>query len=240
MMDLDKEMAELKKRGPNRPIPLAKLVKITAASLDRAASHAAFQLFSDEKFRQLAKFDSIEKVEQDRIFNELVLATLTVLMLTMDARDLRVPEEMMEYYQLLKEELPKVHIDYLASMGIEKNYLRDWEKLIQMRYQEYDEDKLKAREAAMEVEAREKGELDIKDLEGIQLLLPVQTVAIGCHHHICRSKTEGRDELFKLTLKWLGRFYVQIRVPMEGGKITPLARLKVSFRHLKNRIFSKT
>lgn len=239
-MDLAKEMAELKKRGTNRPIPLAKLAKITAASLDQAASQAAFQLFRDKKFRQLAKFESLEKIEQDRIFNELVLATLTVLMLTMDARDLRVPEEMMEYYQLLKTELPKAHIDYLASMGIEKNYLRDWEKLIQMRYQEYDEDKLKAREAAMIVEAREKGELDVKDIEGIQLLLPVQTVAIGCHHHICRSKTEGRDELFKLTLKWLGRFYIQIRVPMEGGKITPLAKLKVSLRHLKNRLLSKT
>jgi len=61
-------------------------------------------------------------------------------------------------------------------------------------------------------------------------------VAIGCHHHICRGKTEGRDELFKKTLASLSRFYVQVRVRLEGGKITPLKRARVVIKRILRRL----
>ena len=49
----------------------------------------------------------------------------------------------------------------------------------------------------------------------IQLLVPVQAVAVGCHHHNCRGATEGRDELFKVTLRWLSKLYLELRVGLE-------------------------
>jgi hypothetical protein len=66
-------------------------------------------------------------------------------------------------------------------------------------------------------------------------MLPVEAVAIGCHHHVCRGKTEGRDELFKAMLRSLSKFYVQIRLGLEVGKITPLMRARVAL----NRIFRR-
>lgn len=66
----------------------------------------------------------------------------------------------------------------------------------------------------------------------IQLLVPVQAAAIGCHHHVCRGNTDGRDELFKLTLKALSRFYVDVRIRLEGGKITFLMRARRLLRRM--------
>lgn len=235
MFNLEEEIKKLKKRGPDNPLPPQKMAKILSAVLDQAVSQEAFRFFQDKNFRRLAEFNKLEQLEQDRIFNELVLAGIVLLMLTFEAPDLRVPKEFKDYLLLVKEEIPKAHLDQLKQLGIEKKYLNDWEKLIKMRYDEYQKDRLEARMVAMEVESREK-ELMVADLEKIHLLLPAQTVAIGCHHHICRGKTKRKDELFKLIFKWLGRFYVEIRVPIEGGKITPWKRFWVKMKHFWGRL----
>jgi len=90
----------------------------------------------------------------------------------------------------------------------------------------------------MQIESSEKG-LDMDSLSKIQMLVPVQAVAIGCHHHNCRSRTEGRDELFKLTLSSLSKFYVEIRVRFEGGTITPLTRARVALKGILRRMGPK-
>lgn len=197
--------------------------------LTQAIGTTAFKLFINKKFRELIFFDSITQLEQDRIFNELVLAVLTVMMLTCDAPD--IPEENKVFFQKIKVELPKMYILQLKSMNIEKKYLKQWETLIDMRYQEYTEDKTKAREAAMIVESQNK-DIDIKKLSEIQLMLPLQTVAIGCHHHVCRSKTDGHDELFKMIIRWLGEYYVEFRALVEGKEISTLTRIKIGLRRL--------
>lgn len=236
-MNLDEEIKKLKKRGPENPPSLSKATKIFSAVLDQAANQYAFRLFQDKKFRKLLGFNNLEKVEQDRIFNELIVSNLALLMLTLEAPDLRIDPKLKDYFFNFKEEIPRAHVSCLKDLGLEKRYLDDWEKLIKMRYEEYSEDKHKARQAAIKIESKEK-ELTADGLADIQLLLPVQTVAIGCHHHICRGKTEGKDELFKTILRSLGRFYIEIRVPIEGGEITFWKRLWVKIRHFWHKISS--
>lgn len=228
-MNLDEEMRKLKIRGPNRPLPPEKIAKILATSFDQAASGWAFRIFEDKIFRTLLGFDSLEVVERDRIFNELILATLTLIMLTLDASDLRTAEEMGEYFALVRDEIPKAHRETLHGYGIEKEHLDLWDKLIATRY------------AAMQVEAgfKQDGALDRNDMTNITLIVPVQTVAIGVHHHICRGKTEGKDALFLCLLRHLQRFYLEMRIPLEGGRITPLMRLRMNIRHAWRRIFPK-
>ncbi len=209
----------------------------TAAALVQAAGGSAFHLFKDKQFRRLARFDQLEQTEQDRIFNELVAASVVLIMLVLEAPDLRVAGEFRGYLSDLNKKIPQAHIDYLRSLGVEAKHLRIWEKLIAMRYKEYARDRHDVRAAAMEIESAEKG-LDLDDLSKIQMLVPVQAVAIGCHHHICRGDTEGRDDLFKLTLNSLSRFYVQIRSRFEGGGITPWMRLRVTLRRILRRLRS--
>lgn len=207
----------------------------TAAVLVRAAGGSAFQLFQDRQFRRLAGFERLSQTEQDRIFNELVVASVVLIMLVLEAPDLRVAAEFRRYFSDLIKKIPKAHIDYLKRSGVETKYLRDWEKLIAMRYEEYARDRHEVRAAAMQIESTEK-RLDLDNLSKIQMLVPVQAVAIGCHHHICRGNTRGQDELFKLTLKALSKFYVETRVLLEGGRITPLTRLRVRLKQMLRRM----
>jgi len=206
----------------------------TAAGLVQVAAHQAFQLFRDKEFRRLANFDILSQVEQDRVFNELVVSYVVLVILVLEAPDLRVPAEFRDYLRALKEKIPTAHVDYLRTLGMETEHLRDWGRLIDLRYEEYAKDRHEVRAAAMRLEASEKA-LDLDDLSKIQMLVPVQAVAIGCHHHICRGDTGGRDELFKLTLRSLSRFYVDIRIRLEGGKPTPLMRARVAWKQAIHR-----
>ncbi|HXK27787.1 MAG TPA: hypothetical protein VJ646_06010 [Candidatus Binatia bacterium] len=207
----------------------------TAAGLAQTAVGAAFQLFREKQFRRLAGFEQLSQVEQDRIFNELVVAFVVLIMLLLEAPDLRVAGESRDYLANLIKSVPKAHLNQLRTLGVETNHLRDWEKLMAMRYEEYARDRHDVRAAAMQIESAEKS-LDLDDLSKIQLLVPVQAVAIGCHHHICRGDTDGRDDLFKLTLRSLSMFYVELRVRLEGGRITPLTRARVAFKRMLHRI----
>lgn len=213
---------------------LEQMADATATGLVQLAAHNAFQLFRNKEFRGLANFGVLSQVEQDRIFNELVVSYVVLIILMLEAPDLRVPEEFRDYLRALKEKIPTAHVEYLKNLGTEAQHLRDWGKLIDMRYEEYAKDRHEVRAAAMEIESAEKA-LDLDDLEKIQMLLPVQTVAIGCHDHVCRGETKGRDELFKLILKSMSKFYVDIRIRLEGGKVTPLTRARVALKRVIHR-----
>jgi hypothetical protein len=213
---------------------LEQMADATATGLVQLAAHNAFQLFRNKEFRGLANFGVLSQVEQDRIFNELVVSYVVLIILMLEAPDLRVPEEFRDYLRALKEKIPTAHVEYLKNLGMEAQHLRDWGKLIDMRYEEYAKDRHEVRAAAMEIESAEKA-LDLDDLEKIQMLLPVQTVAIGCHDHVCRGETKGRDELFKLILESMSKFYVDIRIRLEGGKVTPLTRARVALKRVIHR-----
>jgi hypothetical protein len=190
--------------------------------------------YGDEDFRRLVAFDLLSQTEQDRIFNELVVSYIVLILLILEAPDLRVPPEFRNYLLSLKAVIPKAHVDYLRSLGVEAEHLRQWEKLTDLRYTEYAKDKREVRAAAMEIESAEKA-LDLENLSKVQMLVPVQTVAIGCHSHVCRGETKGRDDLFRLILRSLSKFYVEIRIRLEGGKMTPLARAKLAWKKLNRR-----
>jgi len=213
---------------------LQQMADSTAAALAQAAMGSSFHLFGDKKFRRLASFEQLSQAEQDRIFNELVVASVVLIMLVLEAPDLRVAGEFLDYLSDLNKRIPKAYVDHLRTLGIETKHLGDWEKLIAMRYEEYARDRHDVRAAAMQIESSQKG-LDLDDLSKIQMLVPVQAVAIGCHHHICRGDTESRDDLFKLTLRSLSRFYVDVRVRLEGSRITPLTRARVALKRIIHR-----
>ncbi|HOW98210.1 MAG TPA: hypothetical protein P5567_14140 [Kiritimatiellia bacterium] len=204
---------------------LEEMAQATAARLSQAASHAAFHLFQDKRFRELAEFGTISQEEQDRIFNELVLAFLVMIMLVLEAPDLRLPDDIRDHLDGIKDRLPRAYLDQLKEMGVEERFIADWDKLIALRYEEYARDRHDVRAAAMQIESTGK-DLSEHDLARIQLLVPVQSAAIGSHHHVCRGKTDGRDELFKTMLRALSHFYVELRTALEIGKIGPLARAR--------------
>jgi hypothetical protein len=217
---------------------LDQMADATAANLSQAAASAAFGLFKDKRFRKLAGFDRLSQTEQDRIFNELVVANLVLIMLTFEAPDLRVADESRLYLSGVNKRIPNAYVQNLKDLGIEAKHLQDWEKLIGMRYEEYARDRHDVRAAAMELESKERS-LNMNTLAQIQMLVPVEAVAIGCHHHICRGKTDGKDELFKLIFQSLTRFYFEFRMKLEGVKITPFDRAHLAVKRSLDRIRAK-
>lgn len=218
------------KFSPENPPSAEELVRYTADSLVQSAWHHAFKLFRNREFRKLLNFNNLEQVEQDRIFNELTVTAVLLIMFILEAPDLRVPDDLKDYFQFLKDEIPKAHIAALKELGVEEEYLKTWHKLIDLRYEEYRKDKLGMREAAMELESQE-GPLTIEGLRDIQILLPAQTLAIGALSHIRRGKLDENDPLFKILLKWVGKLFLQIRISLEGGKITWWRKVVVKLRH---------
>ena len=210
------------------------MAEATAAGLVQAAANYAFKLFRDKEFRRLAGFDILSEVEQDRIFNELLVAHVVLIMLLLEAPDLRVPKEFRDYLAALKAKIPKAHLESLRTAGVQAEHLETWEKLISLRYDEYAADRHEVRSAAMQIRSSEK-ELDLDGLSKIQMLVPVQAVAIGCHDHVCRGNTQGHDDLFRLILRFLSKFYVEIRIPLEGGKVTPLSRARLAVKRMIRR-----
>jgi hypothetical protein len=217
---------------------LDQMADTTAAALAQAAASAGFHLFKDKRFRKLAGFDRLSQTEQDRIFNELVVANLVLFMLVFEAHDLRVADEQRGYLAGVTKRIPQAYVQNLKGLGIEAKYLQDWQKLIDMRYEEYARDRHDVRAAAMELESKERS-LNMDTLSKIQVLVPVQAVAIGCHHHICRGKTAGKDDLFKLLLESLSRFYFEFRMKIEGVKITPFDRAHLAVKRSLDRIRTK-
>ena len=217
---------------------LDQMADATATGLSQAAANTAFQLFKDKRFKKLAGFNRLSQTEQDRIFNELVVANLVLIMLVFDAPDLRVAGEQRAYLAGVNKKIPLAYVQNLKDLGIEAKYLLDWEKLIDMRYEEYAKDRHDVRAAAMELESKERS-LNMDTLSKIQVLVPVQAVAIGCHHHVCRGETKGKDDLFKLILESLTRFYCEVRLRIEGVKITPLDRAHLAVKRSLDRIRKK-
>ncbi|HUK40177.1 MAG TPA: hypothetical protein VLX11_04010 [Candidatus Acidoferrales bacterium] len=217
---------------------LDQMAEATTANLAQAAADRAYELFCDKEFRRLASFDRLDQGEQDRIFNELVIAFLVLIMLLLEAPDLQVAGEFRSYLAGLNKRIAGAYVENLKTLGVDARHRSDWEKLISMRYEEYARDKHEVRGAAMKIESAQKP-LDLDSLSKIQLLVPVQAVSIGCHHHICRGNTEGQDELFKQILKTLSKFYVELRIRLEGGKITPLTRVRVALKRILRRLGGK-
>jgi len=217
---------------------LDQMAEATAAGLSQAAAASAYELFCDKEFRRTADLERLSQGEQDRIFNELVVAFLVLIMLLLEAPDLRVPRELRDYLAGLNKRIAEAYVKNLKTLGVETNHLRDWEKLISMRYEEYARDKHEVRAAAMQIESAEKS-LDLAGLSKIQLLVPVQAVSIGCHLHICRGNTDGQDGLFTQIFKTLSKFYVEVRIRLEGGKITPLTRARVALKRMFQRLDRK-
>lgn len=234
-MNIDEEIKRLKTQNASNPLSLSQMAKIAAAALDRAAIQWAFNTYWDKKFLKLAKINELNQTEKDRIFNELILAGETLIMLTLDAPDLRHNEDFREYLHLVKDQIAEAHDDELKNLRVERSHRKLWKKLIKIRLGEYAESKLTARKAMMEYEAK-KRDLEIKDLEGINLTLPPFMVSVGVYKHIIRDKENGRNLLFKLIMKKLGRFYVEIRIITEGGKISPTIKVRMKLRHFWNDI----
>lgn len=104
-------------------------------------SERALGCFRDAEFRRLFRFEKQSEEEQNRIFNELTVTNLVLLTFLIDQRIQETNEEdHKEYLAALRAAVPEYYKQFLRRIGIQGNLASIWDKLIDLRYDEYSTD----------------------------------------------------------------------------------------------------
>lgn len=160
-------------------------------------SKSSFKFFRDENFKKLVNFSGLEQIEQDRIFNEIVVTGISLAILMLEALSKLTSGEKSDYMAALKNKMDEEYSNILRGFGtgIEEYHLDMWQKLIKMRCDEYRRD---YREMYKEFS-------EPKERNGA-----ISVTAIGGLRHIRRGKTNPQDELFKYSLAWTRTLAINI------------------------------
>lgn len=151
---------------------------------------ASFFLFRDKKFRlSFDNFDQMDQIEQDRIFNEIVVSGLVLAILMYETiGELAQNDEKRNYFVELKTEMESRYGNNLRELGVEEEFAGLWKGLIQMRADVYRKD-------------YKKYKIDIGDRLSVNPWTIV--VSIGGTDHVSRGKAKPESELFKIFRGWI-------------------------------------
>lgn len=175
----------------------AKMLAESSSAIAQLIAGKAFEFWQRKDFRMYVDFNSIGQTEQDRIFNELEVSLIGLFTIHFNqAQEGAIPEKKI-VFKSLEKDLPKAFLQYMAESGIEKKYLKVWEKLIDVRLKEYNQH-LKW----VLKESLKSKEFDGKDADLRQDWARIETITIDCLTHIRRGKVEEKDPLWKLLRKW--------------------------------------
>ncbi len=161
-----------------------------------------FRLFNDEQFRTFASFKKLPRAEHDRIFNELMVASVSLLLASLEAAPRLVAPEAYHFWLRVEEQIPKQFARELMKFGVSSANAKLMRELIDMRAKEYRELSRQVQELneGENKEFRELGD-DMRHLAAI-----IQAIGIGTARHITRGKLPPRDPLIGFLIDWLFRF----------------------------------
>ena len=186
------------------------LIKKSGENLANVVSETSFELWQTEEFKQMVNFDKISQLEQNRIFNELLLTALGLFFLHLDhVLKISQTKNQKQLFKLLQTELYKGFINMFVKLGIEQKFIDEWKYLVGIRIEEYRKNFKGTYEYSQ----------DIKEMSNEKLKIiwcRVETMVISGVSHIRRGKFEEGDLLIASIRKWL------IPVDMVFGQISSI------------------
>lgn len=183
----------------------AKVIAATTKNLAKAVAGMAFEFWERKDFRLFVLFEKISRTEQDRMFNELEVSLLGLLVLMLEHAADTPPEERRIVFSAMAGDLPRAFLELLRESGVEDRFIRTWDDLIRMRLKEYHGDYSDA------VKMSEKNTQMMKEPPELRFIWArIETVTIDCLTHIRRGKVEKDDLLWKLLRKWFVSVDAQI------------------------------
>ena len=170
-------------------------IELKTRRLVQFGNARAFKLFKDDKFRKIINFSNLERIEQDRIFNELIVSNIVMLMIVLDQLIIEASgqDDKKEFFKALRQSVPDYQPNFLKSLGIEDEHIKIWRKLIDLRYDEYQDRVRILREFYLKSDDDELAEF-IADNKIIAVL---ETFSIGTCDHILRGRLEKDHPLLK-------------------------------------------
>lgn len=164
----------------------------------RLVSGSAFSVFSDEHFREMINFEKRKQVEQDRIFNELVVTGLMLLLMMINDILPDVEPGRKQFWLDIKEGIPILFAGWLKEIGVENKFAAIWKKLIYLRWDEYKREQIVTRRIFSG------GELaNIQNEAFKDAAVRVETATVGSLLHLTRGKAKPTDPLRKHLRAWL-------------------------------------
>lgn len=175
-------------------------MKVAESQIKIVATHG-FMAFRDPEFRRLIDFDKQSKVEQDRLFNELV-ATAIILLEALYINKLPdIKEQKQAYWREVEDCLEPAFKEYLKSIGIPDQYVGMWQQVIDQRWEEYLENKNYTREEFLdELGSKPKHGEFVRDMAVI-----IETIKITSGLHLTRRRAKPKDPIFNYMQLWLIR-----------------------------------
>lgn len=176
----------LKKLGPEK----------MAEEIVQVACGSVYKVFIDKDFRKQLNFERQSRIEQDRFFNELVV---TALILVYYISETAVADKQGDdacFWRSVRDLLKTNFLAWLGQLGIDKKFVDTWGRLIELRTEEYNGDKIEMRRQMTESKEFQDQVLNVR-------FIRVQVLAIGCLRHLRRGKETPKDPLYKYLLSWL-------------------------------------
>jgi len=168
-----------------------------AEKLAEAVASLSFDVWNRKDFRLFVNFPNISQTEQDRIFNELEVCILGLMVLKFDDGISRKDKEFGLMLVHFENKLIEGFLNLFRNLKVEEKYVKQWRTLIDMRLSEYRKDyKIAIKESEKMKELDENEDLKISWAR-------IETITIDCLTHIRRGTVEERDPLWKFLRKWL-------------------------------------
>lgn len=182
----------------------AKLLATAANEFIKIVSSASYEMWNRKDFRMYLDFDTLTQVEQDRIFNELQVSFLGLILLNFDHAIKIAKEDKRPMLSAFQKDLIPAYLHMYSDLQIEKKFVDQWEQLIHLRVEEYRRD--------FEIAIGEAKNVPV--LKNEKALQPVwariETIAIDCLTHIRKGQFEKDDPLWELLHKWFITLDTQI------------------------------
>jgi hypothetical protein len=151
----------------------------------------SFDLWQLADFREFIKFDDISQTEQDRIFNELQVTALGLVIFQLE-------DAFPVFKDITETDLINEFISLYENIGTEKQFIDMWRQVISMRNDEYRRDKQTLREESKDWE-------QLKSLDDDMILrwLRVETLTIDGVTHIRYGELDENDPLIPFFRSWM-------------------------------------
>lgn len=167
----------------------------SASEIAEFIAQASYNVWVSSEFRKIISFDSLSQIEQDRIFNEIEVTLLGVVMLK--AEEHLKPQ--------VAYTVAQAFLDILSKVNLQTKYVDGWRQLIALRFDEYKKDYEIALKESESIKDFEKEDEKIKNAWA-----RIETLTIDSLSHIRRGKVRKNDPLWSFLRIWLAAIDVTL------------------------------
>jgi len=169
-----------------------------AGHLVKVICGSAHTLFLDQHFREMVNFEKQSQTEGDRMFNELVVTALLLLLAALKDRIYSIEPRRQEFWRRVQAMAPACFFGWLEKIGVERQYLDIWKKLLDLRLEEYQERQSQTKQVWADEIYKRPEEEQLNDA-----MVRVETLTVSSLLHISRGQAGKDDPLRRRLRTWL-------------------------------------